>query len=65
MTTILHPDQTVPLTGRAVRCRYLADRLNRCTSEAVDDSGEIILCYRHLGRALELIQRKLKEAATS
>ena len=50
----------VPQHQPVVRCRYLASgkrgSLDRCTAEAVDPVGEIILCISHLALALELIQ---------
>lgn len=39
------------------RCRYLGRRDEPCTAEAVDPLGEILLCERHLGRAVELLNR--------
>ena len=42
------------------RCRYLVtgkhDSLDRCTAEAVDSLGEILLCTHHLALALELLR---------
>lgn len=37
-------------------CRYLDRHGNRCTGEAVDDQGELLLCVRHLAAAIELIR---------
>ena len=41
-----------------VRCRYLDRNSNQCTGEAVDPLGEVLLCTRHLARALELVQAR-------
>lgn len=46
------------LPPRRIRCRYLDRNDNRCTSEVVDEVGEILLCVHHLARALELIRRR-------
>lgn len=64
-TRVAHHDnnQTVPQatdeTGRparAVRCRYLTRFSDPCASEAVDPAGEILLCRRHLGLAMQLLR---------
>lgn len=52
ITTIPEP------APRLIRCRYLDIRENRCTAEAADPLGEILLCPAHLARALELIRRR-------
>lgn len=46
------------ITERLVRCRYLDIRANRCTAEAVDELGEILLCTHHLAKALEMLRRR-------
>jgi hypothetical protein len=38
-----------------VRCRYLG-KFNRCTAEAVDPVGEVLLCAQHLARAIEFLR---------
>jgi hypothetical protein len=49
---------------RKTICRYLREGTKgQCTAEAVDPQGEIILCFTHLARAIELIQRKGREQA--
>lgn len=40
-----------------VRCRYLRRNEQQCTAEVVDELGEILLCTKHLGRAMELLNR--------
>lgn len=40
-----------------IRCRYLGRRDMQCTAEVVDEQGEILLCTKHLGRAVELLNR--------
>lgn len=42
-------------------CRYLEAGDNRCTAEAVDPDAEIILCEKHLARALRVVQERLAE----
>lgn len=37
------------------RCRFYSKHANRCTGEAVDPAGEILICQRHLGFAMELL----------
>lgn len=36
-------------------CRYTRRNGDLCTAEAVDDLGEIVLCSRHMGLAVELL----------
>jgi hypothetical protein len=43
--------------ARMTRCRYLRRNDQQCTAEAVDETGEVLLCTKHLGRALELLKR--------
>jgi len=38
------------------QCRFYSRYANRCTGEAVDPAGEILICQRHLGYAMELLQ---------
>src|SRR3712207_8961393 len=33
-----------------ITCRYLDRGGNRCTAEAADPTGEVLLCLRHLAR---------------
>ncbi len=40
-----------------IRCRYLRRNEQQCTAEAADQVGEILLCTKHLGRAMELLKR--------
>lgn len=40
------------------RCRYLRRNDAQCTAEAVAEDEELLLCSKHLARALELLQRK-------
>jgi hypothetical protein len=40
------------------RCRYLRrGTAGQCTAEVVDRNGETLLCTKHLGRAMELLNR--------
>jgi hypothetical protein len=41
---------------KAMKCRYLNRYAVQCTGEAVDPDGEVLLCTRHLGNALELLK---------
>lgn len=43
------------------QCRYLRRNDERCTAEVADENGEILLCRKHVARALQLINRALKE----
>jgi len=40
------------------RCRYLRRNDAQCTAEAVAEDEDLLLCSKHLARALELLQRK-------
>lgn len=46
-------------TERRITCRYLRKDSNQCTGQVADELGEILLCVEHLGRAMELLQRKM------
>lgn len=50
-----------PPTDRAIRCRYLTvskrGEVGPCPNEAADPEGEIVLCPKHLARALEMLKR--------
>jgi hypothetical protein len=48
------PSATVT-PGRRTTCRYLRRSGDQCTAEVVDEQGEIMLCAKHLGRAMELV----------
>jgi len=37
------------------RCRYLDRFGGQCTGQPADPNGEILLCLRHLGRAIDLL----------
>lgn len=37
-------------------CKYTVEHGHRCTAEAVDPDGELLLCGRHLAAAVELIR---------
>jgi hypothetical protein len=42
---------------RITTCRYLRRAAQgQCTAEAVDPEGELLLCSKHLGEALELLR---------
>jgi hypothetical protein len=50
---------------KIVRCRYL--RLNdaQCTAEVADPSAEILLCSKHLARALALVRAGMKRTGVT
>lgn len=45
-----------PTTDRAVRCRYRRRNDEMCTGGAVDPDGDVLLCTKHLARAMTLIR---------
>lgn len=51
-----------PPAERRITCRYLNRHGDQCTGEAVDAQGEILLCVRHLGLALELVRARTEAA---
>ena len=62
------PPRSATLTppNRAVRCRMLDGKLNRCSGEALSDDPKVIqICQRHAAEVLELVaeQRSLVAAA--
>lgn len=42
--------------SRMVTCRYLRRNEQQCTGEAVDPDGDILLCTKHLARAMSLFK---------
>jgi len=49
----------MPTAQRITRCHYLKPNVDQqCTAEAVDPNGEILLCTKHLARALELVNAR-------
>ncbi|MDP9144590.1 MAG: hypothetical protein M3N43_07815 [Actinomycetota bacterium] len=43
---------------RTARCRMLDRHDNRCAAEALDPLGEALICARHAGAVLELVNRR-------
>jgi len=39
-----------------ITCRYLRRNDVQCTAEAVDPEADILLCTRHLARAMTLLR---------
>ncbi len=51
------------MTAAYTQCQYLRSNLKgRCTAEAADPNGEVILCAHHLALAMELVQNRMKAA---
>lgn len=46
-------------TDRKVTCRYTRRNNDQCTGEVVDEFGEILLCSKHLARAMELVRQRM------
>lgn len=40
------------------RCRYLRRNEEQCTAEVVDEHGELLICAKHLARAMELLAQR-------
>ncbi|MCW2920005.1 MAG: hypothetical protein JWN52_8073 [Actinomycetia bacterium] len=49
-----------PTAAKLERCRYLGRGDNQCTGEVLDPAAEILLCRKHLARALQLIRRGMQ-----
>lgn len=47
---------------RIVRCRMLNAKSDPCTAEALDEQGEVLICARHAGLVLELVQARRTSA---
>lgn len=47
-------------TDRLIRCRYLRRNSQQCTGEAVDPDGDILLCTKHLARAIAMVRAHTK-----
>lgn len=56
MNTSPNPREPVAST-RKVICRYRRRNDEMCTGEAVDPDADILLCAKHLGRAMSLFRR--------
>lgn len=41
-----------------IQCRYLRRNDAQCTAEAADESADLLMCTKHLGRAIELLKAK-------
>lgn len=43
------------MTAPIVRCRYLAHHDERCTAEATMPDGDVLLCIKHMARAIAVL----------
>lgn len=43
------------------QCRYLRRNGEQCTAEVLDPEGSVLICAKHAGRVIEMINDKLKE----
>lgn len=50
------------MTATHTQCRYLRRNAQQCTAEAVDPDADILLCSKHLARAMELYRSALARA---
>lgn len=48
---------------RIRRCRYLKPNNHQCTAEAADPDSDMLLCFKHLQWAYEVVARALKPTA--
>lgn len=48
------------MSDRRITCRYLRKDSNQCTAEAVDPSGEILLCIKHMARTIEMVRARTR-----
>ncbi len=46
--------------ARKVTCRYLRRNDEQCTAEVTDPAAEILLCPKHLARAIELVRAGMR-----
>jgi hypothetical protein len=42
-------------------CRYLRRNDEQCTAEAVDPEADVLICVKHLARAVKLFEDRLRE----
>lgn len=54
-----HVITTTQHTERRITCRYLRRNDERCTAEVADPEGDILLCTKHLTRAMYMIRARL------
>lgn len=40
---------------KTAKCRVYTRYANRCTGDAIDPLGEVLLCQRHLAAAMQLL----------
>lgn len=46
-------------TAAVTRCRMLNSTSDRCTAEALDPQGEVLICQRHAALVMELVRARL------
>ncbi|MFI6759434.1 hypothetical protein ACIBF5_09875 [Micromonospora sp. NPDC050417] len=44
------------MTAKHTQCRYLRRNDQQCSAEVADESAEILLCVKHLARAMALVK---------
>lgn len=45
---------------RRITCRYLRRSGEQCTGQVTDENAEILLCPKHLARAIELVRTGMR-----
>jgi hypothetical protein len=45
---------------RRITCRYLRRSGDQCTGQVTDSNAEILLCQKHLARAIELVRAGMR-----
>lgn len=48
------------MSDRAIRCRYRRRNDDMCTGEAVNPDGEVLLCTKHLARAMQMVRARTR-----
>lgn len=56
MTERIHQAQEKATAERTVRCRYLRRNDEQCTGEVLDPNADVLLCGKHVARAMRLVQ---------
>lgn len=54
---------TTEAPARRITCRYLRRSGDQCTAEVTDQNAEILLCAKHLARAIELVRAGMRRTS--
>lgn len=50
------------MSASYTQCRYMRRSGERCTAEVADEYGDVLLCVKHLARAVAMAKARTAEA---